>query len=185
LGLGMVEQLGESYAAQFAWLTVIGAGIVDNRGLRAGTGDDHGVPGGGLAELAVEEQVSGLGLVDVAGEEVCVALGQGFGVGKLGEGAVCGIGRLEAAGTDAEEGCAERRDWVMPGVDLAGKSGDLDAGGEEPGIVVPFKGFAVGVAQEAGAVGDFGWNFRFGTNGLVVGDEREPLAEGGLIGWVG
>ncbi len=47
------------------------------------------------------------------------------------------------------------------------------------------EGFAIGVAQEAGAVGDLGRNFGPGTNGLVVGDEREPAAEGGLIGGIG
>ena len=38
--------------------------------------------------------------------------------------------------------------------------------------------FTVGVAKKGGAVSDFGGDFGFGANGLVVGDEGEPLAEG-------
>jgi len=76
------------------------------------------VPRRRLAELAVEEQVAGLGLAHVAADEVGVALDQRFGVGKLGEGAVTGVGRLKAAGTDAKQARAEGRLRVAPGAQL-------------------------------------------------------------------
>ena len=73
----------------------------------------------------------------------------------------------------------------MPGANFAGKRGDFDAGGEEPGIIMALESFAVGVAKKGCAVSDFGGDFGFGANGLVVGDECEPLAEGDAIGGVG
>jgi hypothetical protein len=66
------------------------------------------VPRRRLAELAVEEQVAGLGLADIAADEVGIALDQRFGVGKLREGAVGQSAARKLPG-DAEERRAERR----------------------------------------------------------------------------
>ena len=55
----------------------------------------------------------------------------------------------------------------------------------EPAFIVPLEGLAIGVAKQAGAVGDLRGDFGCGTDGLVLGDEREPAAEGGLVCRIG
>jgi len=118
LRLGMVEQLRESHAAQFARFSVVYAGIVDHRCLRTGAGHDHRVPRGRLAELAVEEQVAGLGHAHIAADKVGIPLDQSFSVGKLGKGAVGCVSGFKAAGLDPEERGAQRSIGVAPGANL-------------------------------------------------------------------
>ena len=185
MGLRVVEQFRNEDSAQFARLIVVGAGVVDDACLGPSFDENHRMPGGALTKLAVEKEIAGQGFVDIAGDEVGVALDQGFGVGELGECAVGDVGCGEGTGADAEEGRAERGFGIMPGADFAGESDDVDAGLLEPGVVVAFEGFAVAVAEEAGAVGDFGRDFGFGSDGLVVGDDGKPAAEGCAVRWVG
>jgi hypothetical protein len=99
----MVEQLGQQHTAQFAGRSVVGAGVINHSRLGTGLDQNHRVPGRGLAELAEEEQVAGLGLAHVAADQVCVALDQGSGVGKLGKGAVSCVGGLKTARPHPEE----------------------------------------------------------------------------------
>ena len=187
--LRMVEEFGEKDAAEFTIFTRGGvinrSCIVYHGGLTGDAGHNHGVPRRRLAKLAIEEQVAGLRLAEVAANEVSIALDQCFGVGKLGEGAVGCIGGLKAAGANAEEPSAQRSFRIPPGANFAGQRRDFDAGRKEPGVVVVLEGFAIGIAQEAGAVVDFRRDIGAGTDGLEVGDGGEPLAKGGLVCRVG
>ena len=143
------------------------------------------MPRGRLAELAVEEQVAGLGHAHIAADKVGIPLDQSFSVGKLGKGAVGCVSGFKAAGLDPEERGAQRSIGVAPGANLPRQRRNLDARGQEPGIVVALQRLAIGKAQQAGAIGDLRREFSFWSNGLVASDEREPLPEGSLIGRIG
>ena len=159
--------------------------VVDDRCLTASVRDDHGVPRGRLAELPVEEQVSRLGLARIAGYEVGIPLDQRFGVGKLRKRSIGRVGGFEVAGSNAKQTSAQRRLRIAPCTNLAGKRGNFSSGLHKPRVVVALEGFTIGVAQQAGAICDFGGDFRLRPHGLEVRDLGEPLPERGLVGRVG
>ncbi len=150
----MVKKLGEEHAAKLARPAVIGPGVVDNFSGRAGADDDHRMPRRRLAELAIEEQVAGERGAHIAADKVRVSLDQRFGVGELGKCAVGNVARLECAGPHAKERRAERGVRIVPGANLARRGRDLDFRGLEPAFIVALESLAIGVAKQAGAIGD-------------------------------
>src|ERR1035437_7921535 len=108
VGFGIVPEFVERGAADLARAVRVGAGVVDQ--VAPGAFADlafaeinHAVERHVAALLAVEEEVAGLGAIQVARDEVRVAQLQGLSVGKLREAAVGEIGGLESAGLDAEK----------------------------------------------------------------------------------
>ena len=138
-----------------------------------------------LAKLTIEEQVAGLRRAHIAADEVRVPLDQRFGIGELGERTVGQIIRLKNAGPHTEERRAKRRAGVAPLANLARRGRNTNSAGLEPAFIVAFERLAIGVAKQAGTVADLGRDFGRGADRLVLRDEREPAAEGGLIGRVG
>src|ERR1700679_1181868 len=134
--------------------------MIDDACLRADGGNDHRMPGRRLAKLPVEEQIARLCGAYVAADEEGIALDKCFGVSELSEAAVGEVSGVKAAGLDAEELRTERRIRIMPYTDFAGECVNFNACREEPGIVMPLEGFAVRVAQQAGAIGNLGWDLR-------------------------
>jgi hypothetical protein len=80
---------------------------------------------------------------------------------------------------------AERRMGVAPGANLARWGRNFDSARLEPAFIVPLERLAIGVAKQAGAVADLGRDIGRRADGLVFSDEREPAAEGGLVGRIG
>ena len=74
---------------------------------------------------------------------------------------------------------------IAPCANLARRGRNLNSAGLEPAFIVALESLAIGIAQQTGAVADFGRDFGRGTNGLVLRDEREPAAKGGLVGRIG
>jgi len=128
----MAKQFGQQDTSELTRLAVIWASIIHNASLRSDAGDDHGMPGRGLAELAVKQQVAGLGLAHIAAHSKRIELDQCFGVGKLRKGAVLGIIRLKGAWLDAEQPRAEWSIRIVPGHDLPGQNSNIDAGRHDP-----------------------------------------------------
>src|SRR5277367_5459473 len=138
-----------------------------------------------LAELAIEEQVARKRSARIAANKICVSLDQCFGIGKLSKCTVGDIVWLEGAGPNPKECCAEWRVRVAPSANLARRCRNFDFCGLEPAFIVALEGLAIGIAKEAGAVGDLRRDFGRRTDGLKLGDERKPAAEGGLVCWIG
>src|ERR1035437_7881397 len=108
VGFGKVPEFVERGAADLARAVRVGAGVVDQAapGAFADLGlaeINHAVEGHVAALLAVEEEVAGLGAIQVAREQVRVAQLQGLGLGKLGEAAGGQVGGLESTGFHAEK----------------------------------------------------------------------------------
>ena len=93
--------------------------------------------------------------------------------------------RLKSAGLHTKERRAERRVGVAPRANLARRGRNLYSAALEPAFIVAFESLAIGVAKQAGAVGDLGRDFGRRADSLVLGDEREPAAEPGPVGGIG
>jgi hypothetical protein len=133
-----------------------------------------------LLQLTKKQQIAGKSDVDAAAYRVGVEGEEGVRVGELGKSAA--FGRRVRAGCDAEEIQAERRFWVvvLGDRDERRKSVGCRLGGE-PAVVMLDQRFAVGEAEQSGAVIDFGRKLVVGQRGFLFGEGDEPGAEGGAI----
>lgn len=140
--------------------------------------DDHRMILRVVFEQAIKDEVAGTGAVEIAAEEVGIVGEEGFGVGELGECRVGEIGGKIRAWAGAEEGFGEWGIGVGPLLDR-GEGGHL-AGLElsVPAVVVEAEGFTIGVAEEGGAVDEFGRKVGGGSVGGLLGEGGEPVAEG-------
>ena len=106
---------------------------------------------------------------------------QGLGVGELGK---CAAGKIawgERSGTDAEQPGAEGRVGIAI---LARRIEGRDHGhasGFGPSRIVRAESFAVGVADERGAIVDFGGTGAGSLKVLRLGEEGEPAAKGHAV----
>ena len=80
------------------------------------------------------------------------------------------VSGFEAAGFHTKQPRAERRIRVAPGANLSRQRPYVNSRINEPGVVVALESLAIGVAQQAGAVGNLRWNFGWRPDGLVLGD---------------
>jgi hypothetical protein len=181
LRLRMIEQFCKCNAAHFACRAVVFSSVVDDQRLASNAVNDHGVPRRRLSELSIEKQIARLGLPHIAADEMRIALYEGFRISKLRKHALLQILRSKSSGTDAEQRVAERRVRITPSVDFTGRSCDFHPARHKPVFIVPPERFAIGIPQEACAVGDFGRQIGCWPDRLVFRNEREPAAEGGLI----
>src|ERR1700722_3201172 len=166
-------------------MPMIGPGVVDDLSRRAGTDYDHRMPRRRLTELSIEEQIAGERRARIAADKICVPLDQCFGVGELSECAVGNVTRLESAVPHAKERRAERRVRIAPGANLARQCRNFDLASLEPAFIVALEGLAIGVAKQAGAIGDLRRDLGWETDSLVLGDERKPASECSLVCVIG
>ena len=105
----MLQEFRQRGAADFA----VGSGVIDDVGARgaiklAGSEIDHGVERHCRPELTVQQDITGLCLIDLFAKEMCIEMDERFGIGELGECTVGGVGRRILSGADAEKIGAER-----------------------------------------------------------------------------
>jgi len=132
---------------------------------------DHRMEGHALPNLFEEEDVAGGGVFEAAADEGGVPLEEGAGVGKL-----AGL-----IGAGAKEGGAGIWEALDGGQSRQCGQGD----GFEPRGVVLAEAFAVGEAEEGGAVDDVLGALVVAQVVLRFGEEGEPEAEGLLVSRMG
>lgn len=180
----MRKELLERRAAHFAGLGrgtggVTGPGVIDDERTAilfepAGTEKGHAVVGGAGSELFIEEQVAGLGLLDITRTQVGIVAHQSLRVCKFGPG---GIGLRGTEEARPMWSCT----WILETLDTAGGGKEWKRERAGPGNVVAAQRFGEAEAEETGAIGDgLGQGVRVaGVHGF--GDKGEPGSEGAPV----
>src|ERR1039457_7194035 len=188
-GLRKAQQLFHGQPADFARIGTGGAGMVENvapavvlNGTLAKV--DHTVIRLRAGVLAKEQQVARHGGGEYAADQMRVQVVERPHVGELSEGGGVQVRRLERPFAHAKQrGAQGRKRILILGDGIERRRGRSLRGGG-PGGVVGVQRFAIGVADQAGAILDLGRAGRGRLEVLRLGEPGEPAAEGMAVAFV-